>query len=342
MSFSEMSPNDKSSKNSNPQQVGGSQQTFTSPSTGRAVMDLGTNTFHLLIAEPDNQHFFNEIWHDYIPVKLGEGGINDGVIRSDAFARGIAAMEQFHKSIVEHGTTKISAIATSALRNAANGPEFVHEVKSRTGISIETIDGDTEARYIYQGVSASGCLQADNSLIVDIGGGSVEFILGNQQNIVWKQSFEIGAARLMDKFHQVDPITEELIQDLFDYLDSRLTDLFEVIAQYPAKCMIGSSGAFETFAELVELAKGHTFDLKHTRVYHFETKELINVTDCLIRSGHDERAATPGIIPVRVDMIVVASLITRYLMEKFNFSEVVMTAYSLKEGILAELFSQPE
>jgi exopolyphosphatase/guanosine-5'-triphosphate,3'-diphosphate pyrophosphatase len=303
-----------------------------------AVMDLGTNTFHLLIAEGD-MFDLHEIVHQHIAVKLGEGGINKGIILPEAFQRGIDTMKQFKREIDAHQVEKVKAIATSALRNASNGREFINTVKTETGIEIEIVDGDREAALIYSGVNASGLLSAQNSLIVDIGGGSVEFIVGNQSELLWKQSFEIGAARLMEKFHHTDPIRSAAIEALGVYLEDTLPDLFGAIKKIPVNNMIGSSGAFETFAELIETERSDSFDLKKIKTYDFDQDELLTVTDQLIVSTHGERAANKHIIPVRVDMIVVASVITRYLIQKLGINKVSLCTYSLKEGVLAEMMA---
>ncbi len=295
-------------------------------------MDLGTNTFHLLIAEGDINNF-REIVHEHIAVKLGEGGINKGMILHAPFERGIATMKQFSRQISRNNTHHIKAIATSALRNAANGKEFIERVKTEAGIDIEIVDGDREASFIYSGVKASGLLSGQNSLIMDIGGGSVEFIIGNQSELIWKQSFEIGAARLMERFHHTDPIPPASIEALNLYLENTLTDLFKAVEHIPVHDLIGSSGAFETFAELID----SSFDLKKTKIYHFENCDLTRTTDQMIRSTHAEREANKAIIPVRVDMIIVASLITRYIMQKLNLNKVALCTYSLKEGVLAEM-----
>lgn len=299
-------------------------------------MDLGTNTFHLLIAE-GTIHNYHEIVHYHEAVKLGEGGINKGYILPEAFARGISTMQQFQQQIAGHQVQEVRAIATSALRSASNGTDFMNEVKAKTGIQIEIIDGAQEAGFIYQGVKISGCLTAQNSLIMDIGGGSVEFILGNTGHITWKQSFEIGAARLMDLFHRTDPIPPASIEALNLYLEDTLTDLFAAVASHGTQTLIGSSGAFETFAELIETEKGRPFDLKTTKNYSFDEAGLLTLTNKLIQSTHQQRAGNKGIIPVRVDMIVTASLITRFIMHKLNIHQVLMCSNSLKEGILAEM-----
>jgi len=300
-----------------------------------AVMDLGTNTFHLLIAQGDAANP-EELFHTTTPVKLGEGGINSGIIQPTAYKRGVDTIVSFSETIQQYKAERVSAIATSALRSASNGKDFINEVKTKTGISIETINGDREAQYIYEGVKAGHCLTAKNSLILDIGGGSVEFILGNEHKILWKQSFEIGAARMLDRFHQTDPIPASSINELNNCLQHTLPALFEAVKNIQIDNIIGSSGAFETFAEVIELEKGNEFDLKKNRKYHFKPNEFTAVTDRLIASSHHERENTKGIIPIRVDMIVSAALITRFVMAKLEINDILMSTYSLKEGVLAE------
>ena len=299
-------------------------------------MDLGTNTFHLLIAEGDIANF-REVVHQHIAVKIGEGGINKGIITPAAFERGLATMRNFQKEIAANHVQKIKAIATSALRSASNGVDFIQQVKAETGIEIEIIDGDREAEYIYKGVKATGILSTQNSLIMDIGGGSVEFIICNNKQLIWKQSFEIGAARLMEMFHRTDPIPADAIEALDLYLENTLTSLFTAAENTIIDNLIGSSGAFETFAELIETERTDSFDLKKVKAYNFDETELLEITGQLIRSCHGERLANKKIIPVRVDMIVVASLITRYIIQKLSIKNVQLCTYSLKEGVLTEM-----
>jgi exopolyphosphatase/guanosine-5'-triphosphate,3'-diphosphate pyrophosphatase len=300
-----------------------------------AVMDLGTNTFHLLIAEGSAENY-TEIVHEHDSVRLGEGGINKGIIQPSAYQRGLDTMQKFKADIDGHGVKVVRAIATSALRNASNGQQFINEVAEKTNIQIELIDGEQEAEYIYKGVKLAGSLADQTSLIMDIGGGSVEFILGNANSILWKQSFEIGAARLMDKFHQTDPIPAESVDELNLYLREKLTCLLGIAQKHPVDALIGSSGAFETFAEVIERDKGNDFSLD-IKNYNFALDDLISVTDKLITSSHQQRKEMHGIIPIRVDMIVVASLITRFILSNLKIEKVCMSTYSLKEGVLAEM-----
>jgi exopolyphosphatase/guanosine-5'-triphosphate,3'-diphosphate pyrophosphatase len=308
----------------------------TPPLGSWGVIDLGTNTFQFLIAKGTSSDY-KEIVSLQETVKLGEGGINKGLIQPEAFERGINAMTKFHELILKHEIKNVKAIATSALRSAANGQYFIDEVKAQTGISIEIIDGDKEAAYIYNGVKSAGCLSKIDSLIIDIGGGSVEFIIGNTKEIKWKQSFEIGCARLMDKFHRTDPIPPESITALNFYLEDSLKDLFTASSNFRIENIIGSSGAFETYTEVIELEKGNPIDLKKTKRYNFDKNKLLSLIEKLILSSHQQRLATDGIIPIRVDMIVTAALLTRFVMQKLDIYKVVMTTNSLKEGVLSEM-----
>ena len=301
-------------------------------------MDLGTNTFHLLIVEGTIDNF-KVVVHEHIAVKLGEGGINKGIIMPMAFQRGVNTMKGFKNEIDSANVQYTRCIATSALRNASNGNEFITKVKEEAGIDIEIINGDKEACFIYEGIRAAGALCAENSLIMDIGGGSIEFIIGNNEQMIWKQSFEIGAARLMERFHHSDPIDPSSIEALNRYLEDTLIPLFDAARQNPVHQLIGSSGSFETFAELAARRRDDNFDLEKIKNYVFDFEDILYVTDEMIISNHTERESNELIIPVRTDMIVVSSVITRYILSRLGTRNVALCTYSLKEGVLAEMMS---
>ncbi len=302
-------------------------------------MDLGTNTFHLLIAEKMEKGF-KGVFLLTEAVKLGEGGMQNGLIKAEAFERGLKTMENFAEKIRVNEASPIRAVATSAVRSTKNGADFIKEVKNRTQIEIEVIDGLQEGGLIYKGVKSSGILSAEKALILDIGGGSVEFILCDEQEVFWKHSFEIGAQRLMQLFHQVDPMTEENIRKLNGYLDEQLQMLFLSVKKQDLQLLIGSSGSFETYAEMIEVEKGNPFDIQKITAYHFQIPDFNEVAHWLQHSSHQERLHKRSITPLRVDMIVVASLITQFVMKKLEIQKLSMTTYSLKEGVLAEMVEE--
>ena len=150
-----------------------------------AVIDLGTNTFNLLIADVDKQNkTFSKVFNEKIASKLGRGGINNRIIVPEAFQRGVEALTQQKQIIDTYNCEKVFAIATSAIRNAENGPDFVSTVKRKLGISIQVISGDEEAELIYKG-NRLACDISQKSVILDIGGGSNEFIIADSEKIYW-------------------------------------------------------------------------------------------------------------------------------------------------------------
>lgn len=299
-----------------------------------AVLDLGTNTFHLLIADAENGKIAAQLVAETRAVKLGEGGISKGYIAEAAFSRGIETLRFFKSLIDQYAAEEIHAAGTSALRSASNGQDFIRETELQTGIKISLIDGAREAELIYKGVCQAVELTKP-ALIMDIGGGSVEFIFCDEHEVFHKKSYPIGAARLMDKFHHSDPVSEEDVQAIFHYLDEQLGDLKENARKFQPAILIGSAGAFETFTELTTKMSG-TSPITGSTSFFFTQDQLLSVLLGIILSTHEERAANESITPVRVDMIVVASILTSYIIRELQIKEIAMSAYSLKEGLLYE------
>lgn len=300
-----------------------------------AVIDLGTNTFNLLIAEISATEIKKKLLAHEFPVKLGEGGINEGYISEAAYKRGLKTMSEIKKIIISLNIDLVKAVATSAIRSASNGREFIQAVKLETGIEITTVDGDREAELIFKGVRAASGINTP-ALIMDIGGGSIEFIIADKNDILWKQSYAIGVARLKDQFHHTDPISSTDQQAIIAYLEGHLAEIFENCRLHKPSRLIGSAGAFETFAEMAALHFGHDTDPGQPYV-EFNMDEFHVIADRIIASHRNEREKMPGLVSFRVDMIVVAAIITRYVLAQTGISVMTLSYYSLKEGLLAEM-----
>jgi exopolyphosphatase/guanosine-5'-triphosphate,3'-diphosphate pyrophosphatase len=295
-----------------------------------AIIDLGTNTFHLLIAEKGGQILHGE----KRPVKIGKNGINKGIIPADGFARALSCLRDFKAKMDAFGANEARAFGTSALRNATNAAQLIEEVKLSTGINIEVISGDQEAELIYYGVRSAVKLGKDRSLIVDIGGGSVEFIIADGQKIFWKQSIEIGAQRLLEKYQKHDPILPEEVAALENEFDQSLKALTDAVGEFKPTVLVGSSGTFDTLSEIYCIA--HNIDIsKELPSTPLTTSYFFKIHKVLLESNRAERMQIAGMIDMRVDMIVVASCLVNYLIRKFNFEKVKVSSYSLKEGVLA-------
>lgn len=306
-----------------------------------ALIDMGTNTFHLLITEVGKDGQLHELVKTKLPVRLGQGGISNGSIAPDAYERAIQTLKNFRKQIDAHEVDTVRAMATSMVRNASNGEDFVKDVFKQTDIQIEVIDGNREAELIFYGVRFAGALDDTRSLIIDIGGGSIEFIVCNQHQIFWKQSFEIGAQRLMDQFFTQDPMPTASVEAEKAYLREKLQPLTEAVAKYKPTVLIGSSGTFDTLCDIVALSKGDTSrQLNQPAVSDLSANDFYKILEQLLQKNHDERLAIPGMLEMRVDMIVLASIAVDFVLQQYNLNEIRVSAYALKEGVLQKALEE--
>lgn len=304
-----------------------------------AILDLGTNTFHLLIAEVKENTSFNIIYKEKIPVKIGKDGINEQKLSPDAVQRALDAIHAFAGIIHNLHVTKTIASATSAIRNASNGRELLKKIKQQTGIIIRTINGDEEAELIYYGVRAAMEIGEEPVLIMDIGGGSVEFIIGNEQEIFWKGSYEIGAQKLLDRFHKKDPISREEHEALYAFLKEELSELKTQLHNYNPKNIIGSSGTFDTLSDIYCNKTGAVKIETNTEI-PFDINAFEAIYQDIISKDKLERLTIPGMVNMRVDMIVVAVSLIKFVLNSHNFEAIRVSTYALKEGMLYKLIHE--
>jgi len=303
-----------------------------------AIIDLGTNTFHLLVAEWDGQRY-RIIRRERSAVKIGMGGINRGVITDEGISRAVEALKTFKSATEEESIKSVFAFGTSAFRNARNGATVAALIQQQTGIKVDIISGDDEAGYIYKGIREAISLGEQTSLMVDIGGGSVECIIGNGHEVFWKQSFEIGGQRLLERFHQRDPIPPEEVEKLNIYLNDTLKPLIEQIRKLKPSVLIGSSGTFDTLSD-IHCIRYNLPQQPNEPETPLTFQSFYETFDLLLAKNRAERLLIPGMIEMRVDMIVVACCLIKFLLDHHAFNDIRVSSYSLKEGVLASLRSQ--
>lgn len=297
-----------------------------------AVIDLGTNTFHLLIAEVKDNSY--EIVHkERKAVKIGEKGINKGEINPKAWKRALTALHEFKATIDQHHIDNVFATATSATRNARNGQQLVEEIKLQTGIEVEVISGMREAELIHLGARRALDFGDGMNLIMDIGGGSIEFIIADREKAHWMHSFEIGGQRLVENFHKSDPITEFEIRDLNDFFTQELGLLFEACEVYQPTTLIGCSGTFDTLSDMYCAAKGLKSQPDLSEL-PFTPEAFEELYQDLVTKNREERLEIPGMIEMRVEMIVVASVLINFILASLDITSIRISSYALKEGIL--------
>ncbi len=299
-----------------------------------AIIDLGTNTFNLLIAEVNEDKSYSILFQTKISVKLGEGGIGKGFITPEAFKRGVDAIKEYKQIIEKYDVHKVNAIATSAIRGASNGIEFVAKIKEETSIEIQIISGDREAELIYLGVRQAVHFDDKLSLIMDIGGGSTEFIIANDKHIFWKQSFLLGAARLLEMLNPSNPITDDQIESLQNYLKTELQPLFDAVKKFPVTELVGSSGSFDSLADMISARFYTGTVLSGEKEYTFNLNDITAIHKLILKSTTAERMKMQGLIEMRVDMIVVSSILLNFIIQSFAIQKMRLSTYSLKEGVM--------
>ena len=300
-----------------------------------AIIDLGTNTFHLMIVEG-----LEILFKTSIPAKIGKGGISNGLISEEGIQRALVVLRGFREVIDNQSVSleKVFATGTSAIRNAGNQEDFIQRVLDETGIKIQVISGDEEAELICQGVKHAMKIP-ETSMIIDIGGGSVEFIICNNDKIFWKQSFEIGGQRLMDKFMKSDPISMRSVQMMDDFFREKLLPLANACHQYAPKVLIGSSGSFDTLIEMQYMKDKGQLPANDEIAFEYSLPAFYWAYDELIFKNHAERMQIPGMIELRVDMIVVAMCLIRFVIQTLDIQRMRVSSYALKEGIMANILN---
>lgn len=296
--------------------------------TRKAVIDLGTNTFNLLIAEINGES--KKILHSSKEgVALGMGGINRNLITPEAEQRAIKALQNFDDICSRFGAHEIIAIGTSALRDADNAHQLVDKLKNILGIKLHIISGEEEARLIYEGVKWSYNFDHPG-VIMDIGGGSTEFIWADKNGLTDFLSLNIGVSRIYQdaSISLSDPLTSDQLQTIYNWYEQKSNGALQ---QRYADLLIGASGSFETFYELIH-NRPYPSDTRSIRI---EFSELMQTLNWIIFSTQEERDESEFIIPIRKKMAPVAAAKTKWVIEKLGIKEVMISPCSLKEGVIS-------
>jgi exopolyphosphatase/guanosine-5'-triphosphate,3'-diphosphate pyrophosphatase len=305
-----------------------------------AILDFGTNTFNLLIADDRENSGLKYLHSSKAPVKLGKGGINNKTLHPDAIERAMSAIELHYQKIREYNAEKIYAFATSAIRDATNRQEFLEKVQQKFDLFVNVIPGDREAELIYKGVRQACNFGGGKVMILDIGGGSNEIIIADKDKIYWQESFNLGIARLLEKFNPENPIHPDTVDKIENYLDLQLNTVLRAMDKFKPVYMVGASGSFETFYALVrnKLPEKYIEKQEESRkpIFLEDYRGLHNI---LLRSTSEEREKMPGMEPVRVEMIVLASIFVNFILGKWKFEKMMLSEYALKDGVIAEILN---
>lgn len=296
-----------------------------------AIIDLGSNLTKLVVTSPSLPlQVIHRSVYDTKTLKSAPKGFFDEL----SIARIESDIENILQKCIEFNCHTYLGIATSAFRTRENGNEVIQHLNQKFNLQIEIISGSREAELIYKGALASVQMELFPTLIMDIGGGSTEFIIANNNSILWKHSFNFGSTALATHFELQDPLSTQNVIELNDQLNSLCFDLLSALDQYQPISFIGTTGAFESFAQIVESAKGSTSPVQSN--YNYQIAELKKVIDILIRSSLNERLQLKGLNPLRSPTAHIAALILKHLLTAFDFQQYTLSLGDVKEGLAQE------
>ncbi len=298
-----------------------------------AAIDVGSNSIHMVIAQADADGGMTALWRMKEMVGLGRISFPSKNLSDEAIERAVGALSRFALAARQRQCEKIITVATSAIREADNGGAFVERAKRETGLFVRVVSAREEARLIYLAVRHALPLEGEAALIVDIGGGSVEFIVGDGRRAGLLESRKLGAARMTARFVHGDPIDDADRKALLAHYDSQLRPLArQILAAKPAR-VVATSGTMENLAAMC----GST---GRDGIVTIERARLDKLVNQLVKSTSAQRADIPGLDGQRRDQIVAGALLARDLFERLDIPSMRMCGAALREGILLDYLSR--
>jgi exopolyphosphatase / guanosine-5'-triphosphate,3'-diphosphate pyrophosphatase len=304
-----------------------------------AAIDVGTNSIHLLVADiqPDGSVQFVE--KSRAQVELGSGGLSEALITPEAFERGLTAMRSFKDTCDNFGVTDITAAATSAVREASNGNNFVKTIREKTGVHIRPISGQQEAQLIYLGAREAIDFSNGRTLVFDLGGGSTEFILCDVEQPLVLESLPLGHIRLADTCHLSDPLSDEDYAQLKAAANEQLDRLRRRVQPEDFRTLIGTSGAARCLARMATIARGDALP-EHNHGLVVNREEIDYFVREFRRLPRSQYGDLPGIDNRRRRTLPAAAVIIRQLMKKLHKDRMVTSERSLRDGLIVDWILQ--
>lgn len=295
-----------------------------------AALDLGTNTFNLIICEVDNP--FPPVYSDEKGVFLGKGGLKNKTILPDALKRAKNVLKEYSDILKKYNIIHISAVATEAIRNAENGSEILEKLNAEIHSTINNIKGTREAELIWSGVVSAGLLTDKTVMIVDIGGASTEVIIADHDHIKWLKSYKVGVSRALELSPISDLPAEEDLYNLSGYFKSNMKDLNDILNKYKPESLIGTAGSFDSWRKNIEIKNDESIPY-----YEFDKNKIIELIRKINNASLQDRVTINGIPEMRKETIVPAGVLIQNILDIYNFKTVYQCSYSLAEGLIREM-----
>jgi len=304
-----------------------------------AALDLGTNSFHLVVARL-LENGFEVIAREKETVRLGHGGGDMKELSADAIDRGISSLRRMQRIAASHGASSVRAVATSAIREAQNAEAFLTRARREAKIDVEVISGLEEARLIHLGVLQAVPAFEQRILVVDIGGGSTEVLVGERGEMLAARSFKLGAVRLTDRFFAGGATSARSVNECRSYIRSILATFERELEQLGFEMAIVSSGTAETMARMIHESRDDT-SLHTFNRFEFTVDEVKAVTESLAKKKtSDDRRSTAGLDPARADIIVAGALVLEGVADTYRIKRFVFSEAALREGVLLDTIAR--
>ncbi|MFD9393157.1 exopolyphosphatase [Streptomyces sp. NPDC060000] len=304
-----------------------------------AAVDCGTNSIRLLVADADPETGeLVDLDRRMTIVRLGQGVDRTGRLAPEALERTFAACREYAAAIKEYGAQRLRFVATSASRDAENRDEFVRGVLDILGVEPEVITGDQEAEFSFTGATKELKGRADLArpfLVVDIGGGSTEFVVGDDR-VRAARSVDVGCVRMTERHLIVDgevadPPTAGQIAAMRADIEAALDLAERTVPLREAHTLVGLAGSVTTVAAIaLGLDEYDSTAIHHSRI---GLDRVRGISDALLRATHEQRAAQPAMHPGRVDVIAAGALVLLAIMERIGAQEVVVSEHDILDGI---------
>jgi exopolyphosphatase/guanosine-5'-triphosphate,3'-diphosphate pyrophosphatase len=308
-------------------------------STALAALDIGTNSIHLVVARPASGDGFETLTREREVVRLGSGGGDMKLLTPDAIERGLACLARM-KGIADGFDAVLRAVATSAIREAANAGEFIARAEAEAGVRVEVISGIEEARLIHLGVLQAVPVFDRRLLLVDIGGGSTELLIGESGEMLAARSLKLGAVRLTDRFFPSGEVNSGAVKECRNHVRSLLAHFQREVSTLGFEVAVASSGTAESVARITRALSGAE-PLRTYNCFEFSRDDLDDVVARLVK--HRTAAArtrVPGLEAHRADIIVAGALILSTIAGTFDVESFLYSEAALREGVLLDTMSR--
>ena len=296
------------------------------------AIDIGTNSMRLLVAEYIDGKLYNR--EKFVnTTRIGQGVDSEGYISEEAIERNIKALKEFSDIANEKGCEYIYCIGTSALRDSKNGNEFINLAKVETNVDVDIISGEEESNLAFIGV-LQGLDDTNNILVLDIGGGSTEFILGDESGIKYAKSENVGALRMTEKFLSTDPICENEFEDMSNFIEETISDTINILKEKNIRQIVGIGGTITSVSAINQELE--TYFMEKIHGSKVNEKELDNILQNLKKMTLNDKKNIKGLQPKRADIITAGVRILNIIMKKLEKENIIVSEYDNLEGLICQ------